>query len=178
MKRNILMPSIHGKDIETFYNVLKVFEKRSTCLRLQVAAIIVKDKKILSTGWNGVVSGQPHCNEIHEYDIENMTYEDFREFHSEFSRLNEIHAEQNAIGHVARYGLSCEGASIFVSISPCLQCAKLIAAAGINNVYFVDMYDRQPEGINFLLRTGIGVHQINSNGQLATTFIEELKGDK
>ena len=145
---------VHEKDLVTFKAVLKEFEKRSTCIRLQVAALIVKDGRIISTGWNGVPPGILHCNEY-------FSSKEFKEAplrisqeHQEFAKLHEIHAEQNAIAYAAKNGISTKDTSIIISISPCLSCAKLIIASGIKNVYYVEKYDR-------------------SEGEIALTFLEQ-----
>lgn len=141
-----------AKDHATFAEVLRTFEKRSTCARVQVAALIVKDGRIISTGWNGVAKGRTHCNE----KFRGIDMELGHEGHRLFSDRYELHAEQNAIGYAAKETVATNEAVMYCSCSPCLNCAKLIVASGITCVYFLDVYDRAPEGIEFLLECGVG----------------------
>jgi len=150
---------VNDKDIKTFKEVLKVFEKRSTCARLQVAAIIVKDGRIISTGWNGVTSGMMHCNKIFKY-----LKDSDREAHHHFSEINEVHSEQNAIAFAAKNGISTDNSVIFISISPCTNCAKSIVACGIKEVYYVNKYDSEnsENAIQFLKNNNIKVQCIKN----------------
>jgi len=148
-------------DFNTFYDILRIYEKRSTCKRLQVAAILVKNGRIISTGWNGVTSGKTHCFEI--FDDLSTKNGDFSEKHAKFSNANESHAEMGAIGFAARNGISTEGTTMFVSVAPCINCAKLIVASGIKMVYYIKRYDREDLGIQFLEDNDIPVEQLNAN---------------
>jgi len=144
---------------EFFKNILKEAEKMSTCARLHVAAVIVKDGRIVSTGWNGVPSKQLHCRDIfYKQDVNKniLSYAD----HHKFSNNNEIHAEQNAIGFASRNGVSTNNSDIYLSISPCIYCAKLICASGIKNVFYISEYDREKEGINFLKKNNIKCEEL------------------
>lgn len=132
------------KDKYTFKEILNIIEYRSTCARLHVGALIVKDGRILSTGWNGVLKGLKHCNEIFT-NIDKQLDE-----HHRFSEENEIHAEMNAIAFASRNGVSLNGAEIYTSISPCSNCAKLIVASGIKKVYYKTVYNRSTAGLDFL----------------------------
>ena len=138
-----------------YKDILKIIEKSSTCSRLHVAAMIVKDGRIISMGWNGVASGQVHCSDKFSGKEENYDVK-----HVKFSTENEIHAEQNAIAYAARSGISTHNADIFVSYSPCDMCAKLIVAAGIKKVYYITEYDRSVTGINFLKNNNIYCEKI------------------
>ena len=122
---------MNTKDIETFSEVLDIFAKRSTCARLQVASLLIKNGRIISTGWNGVPAGMEHCE--HVFAGQDMTDPEVKEKHRLFSEDNELHAEQNCIANAPIRG---EGCDIFVSVSPCKQCAKLIIAEGIKSVYY------------------------------------------
>jgi|TARA_Y100000310_G_scaffold301954_1_gene338853 dCMP deaminase len=137
-----------------FKKILKDTEEMSTCARMRVASLIVKDGRIVSTGWNGVPSGKIHCRDFfHNRDVirDMLGYAD----HHKFSEKNEIHAEQNAIGFASRNGLSTKDSDLYISVSPCIYCAKLIWAAGIKNVYYIEEYDRSIEGIEFLNENNI-----------------------
>lgn len=125
------------KDKQTFKDILLILKKRSTCVRVQVAAIIVKDGRIISTGWNGTTSGSKHCNEI--FNAFNF---DATEHHN-FSLKNEIHGEMNAIAMAAKNGMAVNGCDLYTTDSPCFDCAKLIKAVGIKRVFYVREYDRE-----------------------------------
>ena len=104
--------------------------KRSTCLRRQVGAIIVKDKHIIATGYNGAPKGLPHCEELGGCYREKLGIPS-GERH-ELCRA--LHAEQNAIIQAATLGQSIEGATIYVTHQPCIICAKMIINAGIGRI--------------------------------------------
>ena len=155
---------------QTYKEMLSTLEKNSTCSRIKVASIIVKDGRIISTGWNGVPSGFKHCEQIFKIEdrsvcaghtcIEMKNYfyndmklyseEEFLRLHHEFSEKYEIHAEANAISFAAKNNISTEGASMFVSITPCSSCAKSIMASGIKKLYYKKVYDRSSDGFDLL----------------------------
>lgn len=155
----------------TFIKHLSILEENSTCARVKVAAIIVKDGRTISTGWNGVPSGFTHCDKIFSIVKKSVPFgnpdplrepnqyfvystevdkEKFMFEHHNFSEKCEIHAEANAIAFAARNNISTEGADIFVTITPCTGCAKLILASGIKKVYYKEVYDRNPDGFQLL----------------------------
>ncbi len=144
--------------IKYYIEILGVVEKRSTCSRLSVGSVLVKDDRIISTGWNGVAKGQEHCCE--KFASHDKTSEDFKKIHGEFSQLNEIHAEQNCLGFAARNGIQTEDTTLFVTYSPCLACAKLIVSCGISTVYYKTVYERESEGIKFLENSRVIVKKI------------------
>jgi dCMP deaminase len=110
-----------------FMNIAREVATRSTCDRKHVGAVIVRDKSILATGYNGSVRGLPHC------DDEGHLMEDGH-------CIRTVHAEANAIVQAARNGMRIEGASIYVTASPCWGCFRLIANAGIVKVVFGEFY--------------------------------------
>lgn len=134
------------------------YSRLSKARRLQVGAIVVKDNRIISIGYNGMPSGwDNNC----EYDDVVLSDAVFGEPQSLISnglktRPEVLHAESNAIAKLARCNDSGDGADIFVTHSPCLECAKLIHQAGIRGVYYGENY-RNDAGINFLKRSGIQV---------------------
>ena len=136
---------------DTFAAILTTLESRSTCRRLKVAALLVKDDRIISMGWNGTIMGHTHCTE--HFDIHNE--EDFLKEHHDWSMKNELHAELNAIAFAAKQGISTNGSDLFVSISPCVNCANLIIAAGVSRVYYKKMYDRSTDGLEKIKAAGI-----------------------
>lgn len=108
---------------------------RSTCMRRQTGAVLVKDKRILSTGYNGVPSGLKHCEEVgcirEERRIESGS-------HHELCRG--IHAEQNAVIQAARHGIAIDGAAVYSTHQPCVLCAKILINAGVTEIIFRDPY--------------------------------------
>ena len=118
-----------------FMDIATLVAKRSTCLRRSVGAIIVKDKRILSTGYNGAPSGVRHCEEVGCL-LETLGVES--------GKMHElcrgIHAEQNAIIQAAYHGVSLKGASVFCTNLPCSICAKMIINAGIRKIYYRSGY--------------------------------------
>lgn len=130
-----------------FKEIVQIVAKQSTCKRLQVGCIIVKNNRIISMGYNGVASGHEHCNEIFKNEIADS--EEFKKKHAEFSK-NEIHAESNAIAFSAKEGQSTNGCDLYVTHAPCIDCAKLIVQSGVENIYYIHEYDRNSFGIEFL----------------------------
>ena len=115
---------------EYFMQMAELTAKRSTCLRRQVGAVIVKDKHIIATGYNGAPKGLPHCEELGGCLREKIGVPS-GERH-ELCRA--LHAEQNAIIQAATLAQSIEGATIYVTHQPCIICAKMIINAGIQRV--------------------------------------------
>lgn len=110
-----------------FMNIAREVATRSTCDRKQVGAVIVRDKTILSTGYNGSIKGLAHCDEIgHEMEKGHC--------------VRTIHAEANAIVQAARNGVNINGSEIYVSASPCYNCFKMIANSGIDKIYYGEFY--------------------------------------
>ena len=130
---------MNAKDKDLYKNLLTAYNVKSTCARVKVSSIIVKNGRVVSTGWNGVPSGHTHCEDI--FAGKDMNDEIVKEEHRIFSERNEIHSEQNCIASAAKNGVSTEGCDMYVSISPCTACAKLIIASGIKNVYYL-LYNR------------------------------------
>jgi dCMP deaminase len=100
---------------------------RSTCDRKHVGAVIVRDKTILSTGYNGSIRGMPHCD-----DVGHMMENDHC--------VATVHAEANAIIQAAKHGTSINGADIYITASPCWNCFKLIANSGIMRIFYLEFY--------------------------------------
>ncbi|MGI5838822.1 MAG: deoxycytidylate deaminase [bacterium] len=120
---------------EYFMEVTKVVATRSTCLRRQLGAVIVKDKRILTTGYNGAPSGLAHC-----LDVGCLRQEKGIPSGERFEFCRGLHAEQNAIIQAASYGVSIRGAAIYTSCYPCVTCAKMIVNAGITRIVYADDY--------------------------------------
>lgn len=115
---------------EYFMQMAELTAKRSTCLRRQVGAIIVKDKHIIATGYNGAPKGLPHCDTLGGCLREKLGVPSGQRH--ELCRA--LHAEQNAIIQAATRGQSIEGATMYVTHHPCIICAKMIINAGIDRV--------------------------------------------
>ncbi|MEC8705072.1 MAG: cytidine/deoxycytidylate deaminase family protein [Asgard group archaeon] len=112
---------------EYFGEITKQVALRSTCVRKKVGAIIVKDKNIISTGYNGSIRGLEHCETVGCLMMEGHC-------------TRTIHAEANAIIQAAKHGLMIDRAEIYISASPCFNCFKLIANSGITKIYFMEFY--------------------------------------
>jgi dCMP deaminase len=128
---------------KAYLRIAKEWSQLSYCKRKQVGAIIVKDRMIISDGYNGTPSGFENCCE----DEEGLT------------RWDVLHAEANAILKVARSTQSCEGATLYITLSPCKECSKLIHQSGIKRVVYHNGY-RDDSGLQFLIKAGIDVQQI------------------
>jgi dCMP deaminase len=113
-----------------FMNIARQAATRSTCSRKHVGAVIVRDKTILSTGYNGSIRGMPHCD-----DVGHLLENDHC--------VATVHAEANAIIQAAKNGVRIEGAELYTTASPCWNCFKLIANAGIRTVYYGEFYRDQ-----------------------------------
>lgn len=127
-----------------YLEMAQIWAKNSYCKRRQVGALIVKDKMIISDGYNGTPSGfENNCE-----DENGRTWPYV------------LHAEANAITKVAKSSNSSEKATLYITTSPCLECAKLIIQSGIVRVVFADKY-HQEDGINLLKKAGIEIVHIN-----------------
>ncbi len=127
---------------------------RSHCVKAQVGAVLTKDTRIISLGYNGPPAGTHNC------DIEFPVVGCPRD--SKGSCSLALHAEQNAILYAAKNGVSMENATLYVTLSPCISCARVIYTTGIKKVYFKDSYAKYKglatdEGVDFLRRFGVEV---------------------
>ena len=121
-----------------YLEMAQIWAKNSYCKRRQVGALIVKDRMIISDGYNGTPSG-----------VENVCEDE-----NGVTKPYVLHAEANAISKVAKSGNSSQDATLYVTASPCMECAKLIIQAGIKRVVYLDEY-RLTDGIDLLKRAGI-----------------------
>ena len=136
----------------TLLNIAKLISKHSTCIRKKVGCLIAVNNRIISVGYNGTVSGKMHCQDVFK---DKEQGEGFYDAHGDFSRHNEVHAEQNCISYSAKHGLSIDGGCLYVTVSPCIDCAKIIVASGIKRVVYAEKYDRDPKGLDFLEQSNI-----------------------
>lgn len=143
--------------IVSYMKIAQIIAERSNCLGAHVGSIIVKDDRILSTGYNGTPKGYPNCCDVWGHQI---TPE-----HYEWSKKYEIHAEQNAIIWAARKGISIDGADIYTTMRPCAQCTKLIIGSGIKNIYYNEDYSKEYhlnlELEEFILSNGINIIKVD-----------------
>ncbi len=128
---------------ERYMRMARIWAENSYCTRRKVGALLVKEKMIISDGFNGTPSGFPNCCE----DENNVSYPYV------------LHAEANAITKVARSGNSSEGATLYVTASPCIECAKLIIQSGIKRVVYGEQY-RLTDGLDLLRKVGIEVEYL------------------
>lgn len=108
---------------EYFSEIVQVTAKRSSCSRLKVGCVLVKDNRIISQGYNGFLPGCPHISIV-------------RDEHEQAT----IHAEQNAITDCAKRGVSCNDSNAYITHYPCLNCCKLLLASGIKKIYYLEDY--------------------------------------
>jgi dCMP deaminase len=138
---------------EYFMELAQVVAKRSTCNRRSVGAVLVRDKRILTTGYNGSPPGLPHCTDEGCLMVEGHC-------------VRAIHAEQNAIVQAALHGIDLSGATCYVTSSPCVHCAKMLIAAGIKRIVYLDNYTEQ-----------IGFAMAQQAGVAMDRFVREGEGE-
>jgi len=138
---------------EYFMKIVDLVKTRSTCLRRQVGALIVKDKRILASGYNGAPAGVSHCEEVgclrQQLNIPSGERHEL---------CRAIHAEQNAIVQAAYSGTTVRGATMYVSLQPCSLCAKLMINAGITRLVYRGSY---PDELAFSMLNEAGVELVN-----------------
>ena len=131
-----------------YLHMARIWAENSYCQRRQVGALIVKDKMIISDGYNGTPAG----------------FENVCEDETGVTKPYVLHAEANAITKIARSGNNSDGATLYVTASPCIECAKLISQAGIKRVIYGQHY-RLTDGIDLLKRAGIEVLYVEAAAQ-------------
>ena len=129
---------------QRYLEMASVWARNSYCKRRQVGALLVKDRMIISDGYNGTPSG----------------FENICEDENGVTKPYVLHAEANAITKVAKSGNSSEGATLYVTASPCVECSKLIIQSGIKRVVYRDEY-RLTDGIDLLRKAGISVEKVD-----------------
>ena len=121
--------------VEYFMDITELVARRSTCTRRAVGAILVKDKRVLATGYNGAPSGVRHCAETGCLRAQlNVPSGERHEL------CRGVHAEQNAIVQAAQHGVSIKGSTLFCTNQPCFICAKMIINAGVTTIYYKEGY--------------------------------------
>lgn len=137
---------------EYFMEIASVVAKRSTCLRNQVGALFAKNKRILTTGYNGAPAGLAHCEQVgcaREGVASGTRHELCRA----------VHAEQNAIIQAALHGISIEGATLYCTHQPCILCAKMLINARIKKVIYQQSYPDKT-ALQFLEQAGIEAYKL------------------
>lgn len=129
----------------TLLDMAVVAATRSTCARLHVGAVLARDGRVLSTGYNGAPAGRPHC--AHRDDRPCRTA---------------VHAETNAVAFAARHGVTVEGATLYLTHSPCLGCAGLLINSGVAEVVYLEPY-RSDDGIRELTAAGVTVRRYSGS---------------
>lgn len=140
-----------------YVRMARIWAENSYCTRRQVGALVVKNKAIISDGYNGTPSG----------------FENICEDENNLTKPYVLHAEANAITKLARSHNSSDGATLYVTASPCIECAKLIIQAGIKRVVYSEHY-RLEDGLNLLRRANIKVEYINPDESQNTTTANPL----
>ena len=136
--------------------IAEMVAKRSTCLRRHVGAILVKDKRILATGYNGAPSGLKHCEEVG--CIRQNASIPSGERHE---LCRGLHAEQNVIVQAANHGIAIDGATIYCTNKPCVICSKMIINAGIKKIVYDEGYN-DPLADQMLVEAGLEIVRLNS----------------
>ena len=149
-KKAIIRPSWD----EYFMEMAKLVAKRSTCLRRSVGAVLVKDKRILATGYNGAPRGLKHC-----IDIGCMRQKLKIPSGQRHELCRALHAEQNALIQASLYGISVEGSLLYATNQPCVICAKMLINAGIKEIIIGEGYPDKM-AMDFLRQAGIRVRRI------------------
>lgn len=152
-----------------FMEIAQTLSKLGTCPRKAVGAVIVRDGRCISWGYNGAPPGFPHCEDnhhgwqMHPEHAEGLDPSDVAEMEEEqirnFGCRNATHAEANALAFAAKQGISTAGGELYVTVAPCDTCSKLLIASGIRRVYFREEY-RDPSGIEVLHLGGVGAVQL------------------
>ena len=166
------------KYIQSYMATAEIFAEHSSAKRLHVGAVIVKDDRIISIGYNGMPTGWDNNCEVKRYDtgaggwVSPEEFEEmypYTEYQGEFndqpvryglkSKPEVLHAETNAIAKLAKSTESGDGATMFITHAPCLDCAKLVYQSGINSVYYRNAY-RSNDGVEFLEKAGVHVEKV------------------
>jgi len=111
-----------------FMDIADVVSRRATCDRKHVGCVLVKDKRIIATGYNGSMSGTSHCD-----DVDHL----MEDGHC----IRTVHAEINALAQCAKYGVSCNGSTCYCNTYPCWECFKALVNAGVKSIYYKDSYE-------------------------------------
>lgn len=149
---------------EYFLLMAKLAATRSTCLAFPVGAVIVKDRQVLATGYNGSPSGSAHCTS------QGYCYDGVHNCAESKLPSRAVHAEANAIAQAARHGIATDGATIYVTLEPCLSCLKLIISAGIREVFYETSFNSGEKALvrdTFIRESLVTLNQIAISEEIA-----------
>jgi dCMP deaminase len=143
---------------EIYMDLAETLAKRSHCVKAQVGSVLTKDTRIVSLGYNGPPSGTYNCDEV--WPQEGCPRD------SKGSCSLALHAEQNAILYASKNNISIEGSTLYVTLSPCISCARVIYTVGIKKVFYLNSYAeykglKNDEGVEFLRKFGVEVTQFS-----------------
>jgi dCMP deaminase len=145
---------IKEKYLGTYMKTARLFAEHSSAVRKKVGAVIVKDDRIISIGYNGMPAGWDNNCEYEHYSLGNPNEFELK------TKPEVLHAESNAIAKLAKSSESGDGASMFITCAPCIDCAKMIYQSGIKEVFYGEEY-RNNDGIEFLNKCGLSVKQLS-----------------
>lgn len=132
-------------DWDTYFSSLSLLiASRSPCERLQVGCVLVNNKRVLSTGYNGFLPGAKHESVV-------------RDNHEQAT----VHAEQNAISYAAKNGIAVEGSTAYVTHYPCINCCKILISSGVKNIHYLDDYKNDPLVSKFCNEVGVECTSLN-----------------
>ncbi|AFT81321.1 competence protein ComE [Leuconostoc carnosum] len=131
-----------------------ILSTRSTCTRLHVGAVIVKNNRIIASGYNGSVAGTPHCTEVGDLIVDGHC-------------IRAVHAEQNALMQAAQMGIVVNGATVYVTDVPCIHCTKLLLQAGVTKINFMRNYRNDPFAEELLSRKNVPLQQVPFSSETA-----------
>jgi dCMP deaminase len=153
---------VKQKFIDAYMDVAERFAMLSSAKRLQVGAIVVKDDRIISIGYNGMPAGWTNDCEYEELRYEQLYQEEMKVIHTGIFKTKPevIHAEANAIAKLAKGSESGDGSIMFLTHAPCIDCAKQVYTAGIKKVYYRNSY-RDSQGLDFLEKCGVEIENIS-----------------
>lgn len=131
---------------------------RSTCTRLSVGAILVRDQRMIAGGYNGSVSGDKHCIDDGCYMVDGHC-------------LRTIHAEMNAVLQCAKFGIPTDGAELYVTDFPCLQCTKMLLQAGVKKIHYLRNYHNDPYALELLKLKEVELEQVKLDKEYIDTAL-------
>lgn len=152
---------------DIYMDLAENLAKRSHCVKAQVGAVLTKDTRIVSLGYNGPPAGTHNCDE--EWPLEGCPRD------SKGSCSLALHAEQNAILYASKNNVSVEGSTLYITLSPCIACARVIFTTGIKRVLYLNSYAQfkglpVDEGVEFLKKFGVQVERFKKNNTYESTI--------
>ncbi len=165
-----ILPENSRPDFDEYFMRIAVeVASRATCLRRHVGAVLAKDKRIISTGYNGSTSGAPHCADVGCLIVKRDDEDGSTKEHC----IRTVHAEENSILHAAKHGVSTEGATLYVTAGPpCVACAKNLINAGIKRIVYSGNYPGE-HAVRFLKDAKVELVTVDS-AILKNKFVDKL----